>query len=67
MADNDHENFLAERREPHEAPAGWARAAIMSAMLGIVLLATVPSMIGHPSSSRSAAELPPLLGFVRGI
>ena len=68
MADIEHKNPKAGLQQAAHGAQGWARAAIMSAMLGIVLLATIPTMIGYPSPGRSAdAQVLPVLGLVRGI
>ena len=65
MADNGHKSAEAQKVLP--PAAGWAPTVIMSAMFGIVLLATLPNLIGYPASRGAETGLPPLLGFVRGV
>jgi hypothetical protein len=68
MAGGNQKGLEAHGRHAPYTAVGWARAAIMSAMLGVVLLAAIPSMLGYQPAGRSLnSELPPLLGFIRGV
>ena len=68
LADSKHKGMEPHTSEAAQPAGGLARAVILSAMLGIVLLATLPTFVGYPpSSSYSEPALPPLLGLVRGI
>lgn len=69
MARNEQKSGGAtEALQAPQANGGLARAVVMSAMLGVVLLAVLPSLLGYRSSgSRAEPDLPPLLGLVRGI
>ena len=69
MAPNEQKGGEAtETLETPQAIGGLARAVVMSAILGVVLLAALPSLAGYRSSGGGAEpNLPPLLSLVRGI
>jgi hypothetical protein len=68
MANGNQKYPEANGRQASHTPVDWARAAIMSAMLGIVLLAAIPSMLGYQPADRTVnSGLPPLLALIRGV
>lgn len=68
LADSEHKGVEPHTSDAAQPAGGLARAVIMSAMLGVVLLAILPTLVGYPpSSSSTEPALPPLLGLVRGI
>jgi len=68
LADSEHKGVEPHTSDAAQPAGGLARAVIMSAMLGIVLLSTLPTLVGYPpSSANTEPALPPLLGLVRGI